>query len=81
MSNKTIRVHRVEMSDETRAKLVTGVDRLPGPLDTQEAVDAAQQLFEASVAKFTGTLTQKAVYVTGILDRWPWLRPNRYMKR
>ena len=43
-----------------------------------EAVDCAQQFFEAAVYHFKGTLTERAVWVTAMLERWPWLRPNAY---
>lgn len=47
-------------------------------MERDEREDAAQQFFEASVYHYKGSLTQRAVWVTTMLMRWPWLRPNKY---
>jgi len=45
--------------------------------ELEEARDAAQMFFEASVVRFAD-LTRRAIYVSEILQKWPWLRPNPY---
>jgi hypothetical protein len=51
----------------------------PPALDS-EAREAAQQFFEASVENYQGSDVGRLIYVTGCLEKWPWLRPNRWMK-
>ncbi len=46
-----------------------------------EAVDAAQQIFEGTADEWQGDLKGRAVYIKAVLLRWPWLRPNRYQPR
>ena len=47
----------------------------------EEAVDAAQQIFEGAAEDWLGTEDERKVYVKAVLFRWPWLRPNPYQPR
>lgn len=58
----------------------SGVPLLHPPPQASEAREAAQQLFEASVESYQGSDVGRLIFVTGCLEKWPWLRPNRWMK-
>lgn len=49
-------------------------------LAATEYKEAAQQFFEASLEFFSGSDFERAIYAQGCVARWPWLRPNRWMK-
>ncbi len=46
--------------------------------ELEEARDAAQQLFEASLFWLKANPHGRAAYAAEMLARWPWLRPNPY---